>query len=50
MPTVNCFQRKMLHLFSDLDLSKVYLDSMLIQSYNEDNHLDKLNIILNNFE
>ena len=36
MHVVDCFQRKMSHLFSDLHFVKVCLDDMLIHSDNED--------------
>ena len=48
MPAVDCFQREMTYLFSDLDFVKVYLDNILIVSYdNENDHLNKLSIVLN---
>ena len=38
----------MLHLFSDLDFVKVYLDNILIHSYSDEfNYLNKLTIVLN---
>ena len=48
IPAVDCFQRTMTHLFSDLNFVKVYLDDILIVSYaNETDHLNKLSIVLN---
>ena len=47
MPAVDCFQREMSHIFSDLDFVKVYLDDVLIHSNGDDSdHLDKLTIVL----
>ena len=48
MPVVDCFQREIIYLFSDLDLVKVYLNNILIVSYNDErDYLNKLSIILN---
>ena len=51
MPAVDCFQREMTNLFSDLDFVKVYLDDILICSHSDEmDHLHKLSIVLDRLQ
>ena len=50
IPAVDCFQREMSHLFSDLDFVKACLDDALTHSNeNEEDHMDKISIKIKRF-
>ena len=51
MPAIECFQREMSHLFSDLDFAKFYLDYMLMHTNgNEQDHMNKISTIIQRFQ